>query len=267
MYPLSAFAKTRASLFSRGFVKIKNAVDGRPTDIDTDGEQKGTTSGNVAYAFTDAMPRVLNIGEDAYKKMLVIKVTEDSLKGEFAALTAEEKSASNILFFATDSGKRYGIFNTVAEGGDPSYGLREVDQMGAQFRDADFGIDTELHIVPSATENYPPTKRITYERDDSDRRKIYRAVATVPSDTHLDIEGGENGGFRIPYLVTADTNATTTGRAWSLQEAIVRGTDTDTEENPKQEVMEVASRCTRSYSSSYTVNRANNRPIYSLCAR
>lgn len=262
-----AFAKTRASLFSRGFVEIKNAVDGRSTDIDTDGEQKETTSGNVAYAFTDAMPRVLDIGEDAYKKMLVVKVTEDSLNSEFASLTAEEKSASNILFFATDSGKRYGIFNTAAEGESPSYALREVDQMGALFRDGDFDIDTELHIVPCATENYPPTKRRTYERDDSDRREIYRAVATVPSDTHLDEEGGENGGFRIPYLVTADTNATTTGRAWSLQEAIVNGTDTDAEENPKQEVMEVASRCTRTYSASYTVNRANNRPIYSLYAR
>ena len=158
--------------------------------IDDEGEQQDTTSGNVAYAFTEAMPRILNIGEDAYEKMDIIRVkTLQEAETAFDEMTGEERVASNVLFYVESTGKRYASLSIEDE-----WQLCEVDQVGPLFRDDDFGIDTELKIIPAATSRDIVTKRYQYVEKPNDRRDIYMVGATYPSDGYTGNDGGLNGG-------------------------------------------------------------------------
>ena len=62
--------------------------------------------------------------------------------------------ASNVLFYVENTGRRYASLNIEDE-----WKLCEVDHMGPLFREDDFGIDTELKIIPAATSRDIVTKR------------------------------------------------------------------------------------------------------------
>ena len=248
-----AYVKTRSNYFEGNTVEIHHAISDHTTDIDDEGEQQDTTSGNVAYAFTEAVPRILNIGEDAYEKMDVIKVkTYQEAETAFDEMTGDERVASNVLFYVENTGRRYASLSIEDE-----WQLCEVDHVGPLFRDDDFEIDTELKIIPAATSRDIVTKRYRYVKVPNDRRGIYAVEATYPSDGYTGHDGGLNGGYHIPYLVTADSRNPQTGTLWSLHEAIVNETDTDAEENPKQEVMEIGVVSTANYVSDYLVGEGN----------
>ena len=221
-------------------VEIRMATDERSTDIDTDGEQKETTSGNVGYAFTDIVDRQLAIGEEAYEKMDVRRVADADLVAAFQSVSEEERAKSNILFYATTSGDRFGIFyNADTE----RFSFPEVDHLGPLFRDEDFKVDTQLRIVPASMAEDEKLSIRTF----SDRYKIWED-GNESEDGHYEII--EFGGLyanifyndldkNVPYLITKDTVLANQKYKFNLQEYI-QNEEQNEEENEKQEIMEVA---------------------------
>lgn len=245
-----AYIKKRSRYFEENTKQIYNIISEHTTDIDTEAAQEDTTSGNVAYAFTDSVKMILNIGEDAYEKLNVIKVeTLDNAISLYAEMSREEKQASNVLIYVTGTGKRYASLCV-----DDVFQLIEVDQIGPVFRDNDFKIDKELRIMPAATSRDIVTKRIQHIKVEYDRRDIYKPYASYPSDSYTGDDGGLNGGYHIPYLVTSDSRNKLTGTSWSLHEAIINDTDTDEEVFPKKEIIELGMVSTNAYNSDYIVN-------------
>lgn len=231
-------------------IELKSVIDDRNTDIDSQAEQKDTTSGNVAYEFTDSADQWLCIGEDAYESMRVIKVPDADLVKAFNNLTEEEREQSNVLLYATDSHKRFGIFKKLDE---VNFIFPEVDQVGPLFRDEDFKVDTKLKIVPCFMAEDIPVNRV--ERDWGTAIYKYSQKTVYPVDpTKPGFDGDKYGGFHVPFLVTADTRMASTRSPYNLYKSIMEGVDTFTEENEKQSVMEVACNCGLYYSQTFYPN-------------
>ena len=242
---------SRSTLYtSRQPIEIKNAIDERNTDIDTESEQKDTTSGNVGYDFTESTDQWLCIGEDAYESMKVLKVRDADLVKTFNNLTEEEREQSNVLLYATDSNSRYGIFKKLD---GVNFIFPEVDQIGPLFRDDDFKVDTRLKIVPCFMAEDIPVNRV--KRDWGTAILEYSQSSVYPVDpTKPELDGAEYGGFHVPFLITADTRMASTRSPYNLYKAIMEGVDTTEEENAKQEVMEVACNCGLRYSQTFFPN-------------
>ena len=242
---------SRSTLYtSRKPIEIKNAIDERNTDIDLESEQKDTTSGNVGYDFTDSADQWLCIGEDAYESMKVLKVRDADLVNAFNNLTEEEREQSNVLLYATDSDKRFGIFKKLDE---VNFIFPEVDQIGPLFRDDDFKVDTRLKIVPCFMSEDIPVNRV--KRDWGTAILEYSQSSIYPVDpTKPDLDGDKYGGFHVPFLVTADTRMASTRSPYNLYLSIMEGVDTTSDENAKQEVMEVACNCGLRYSKTFFPN-------------
>ena len=232
---------SRTTLYTSGSaVEIHSATDERSTDIDTEGEQKETTSGNVGYAFTDIVDRQLAIGEDAYEKMDVRRVADADLVAAFQSVGEEERAKSNILFYATHSGDRFGIFYNADT---KRFSFPEVDHLGPLFRDEDFKVDTQLRIVPASMAE---DKKLSI-RTFSDRYKIWED-GNESEDGHYEIIefGGPYANIfyndldkNVPYLITKDTVLANQKYKFNLQEYI-QNEEQNEEENQKQEIMEVA---------------------------
>lgn len=234
-------------------VVLRDVTDEYGTDLDEEGEAEDTTAGNVGYAFTSSCPLVMNLGEEVYGKMEVRRVTGATILDDFQSLTDEQRAASNILYFADGGASRHGIFETTgaADGEQRRYALKEVDLMGPLFRDDDgFDVDNLLDIVPCMMEETIPVNRVQMIWHDGSNG--YSSGSVYPVDPgKQELEGGQYGGFHVPYLVTADTRAASDVRPYSLQAAVERDEDTSQEENPKQDVMEVALNLRTLYHSSY----------------
>ena len=228
----------RSTVYSNGqYIELHNPADERSTDIDTDGEQKDTTSGNVGYDFTDIVDKQLSIGEDTYGKLDIRHVDDADIVTAFQALSDEAKAKSNILFITNQSKLRYGIFHSSETG---RYTLEEVDHMGPLLRDDDYKVDTALKIVPVAMAEDIVTERWRLERAKEEMGKVFYNNSIYPVDPTDPKDGGEHLGFHVPYMLTADTRAAATSDKFNLQTFIETDEDTSTEENEKQEVMEVA---------------------------
>lgn len=238
--------------------EITLPIDERNTDIDEDGEQKDTTSGNVGYDFTDSADPWLSIGEEAYDKMSLRRVADDNITTEYEALTDKQRSESNILFYTETAGSRFAIFKeseTTADDGNVTteYALTEVDQMGPLFRDEDFKVDTKLRIIPCFMSEDIPVNRV--KRDWGTAILEYSQGSVYPVDpTQAELDGMEYGGFHVPFLVTADTRAASELAPFSLYASIMEDVDTSSEENEKQSVLEVACNCGVTYHQQFYPN-------------
>lgn len=259
---------TRAQYYGADYLSIENPTDERTTNIEASEAQQDTTSGNIAYEESDARDPWLNIPEEAYEKMDVRHVATKS-DIHLEKLTTEEKRASNILFIADDTKKRYGIFTHEEE-----FYLTEVDQMGPLFRDDDYEIDQRLRIVPCPmAANIPTTLRI-YEFagwDYENNQILFSCTEERPTDPHAE-EGEGAGGFYVPFLVTADTRNESTIAPYNLQKAVEhheesttegedgeQNEDTTQDKAAKQDIMEVALRTNQAHVKRYYAD-INNHP-------
>ena len=246
---------SRTTLYTSGStVEIHSATDERSTDIDTDGEQKETTSGNVGYAFTDIVDRQLAIGEEAYEKMDVRRVADADLVAAFQSVSEEERAKSNILFYATTSGDRFGIFyNADTE----RFSFPEVDHLGPLFRDEDFKVDTQLRIVPASMAEDKAVLKTKY---------MEYIVQGVPGyytyDKLANVDDRPYDDFHVPYLITADTLQASSKTLFNLQTYIESEEDTTQDEAEKQEVMEVAVNCGSVFTQSFQPNKVNEPDLF-----
>lgn len=246
---------SRTTLYTSGAaVEILSATDERSTDIDTEGEQKETTSGNVGYAFTDIIDKQLAIGEDAYEKMDVRRVADADLAAAFQSVSEEERAKSNILFYTTSSGSRFGIFhNTEAD----SYSLTEVDYAGPLFRDEDFKVDTQLRIVPASMAEDKAVLKTKYTENIVQGRPGYYTF-----DKLANADERPYDDFHVPYLITADTLQASSKTLFNLQTFIESEEDTTQDEAEKQEVMEVAVNCGSIFTQSFQPNKVNEPDLF-----
>ena len=246
---------SRTTLYTSGSaVEIHSPTDERSTDIDTEGEQKETTSGNVGYAFTDIIDRQLAIGEDAYEKMDVRRVADADLFAAFQSVSEEERAKSNILFYATTSGDRFGIFyNADTE----RFSFPEVDHLGPLFRDEDFKVDTQLRIVPASMAEDKAVLKTKY---------MEYIVQGVPGyytyDKLANVDDRPYDDFHVPYLITADTLQASSKTLFNLQTYIESEEDTTQDEAEKQEVMEVAVNCGSVFTQSFQPNKVNEPDLF-----
>ena len=246
---------SRTTLYTSGStVEIHSATDERSTDIDTDGEQKETTSGNVGYAFTDIVDRQLAIGEEAYEKMDVRRVADADLVAAFQSVSEEERAKSNILFYATTSGDRFGIFYNADAG---NFSFPEVDHLGPLFRDEDFKVDTQLRIVPASMAEDKAVLKTKY---------MEYIVQGVPGyytyDKLANVDDRPYDDFHVPYLITADTLQASSKTLFNLQTYIESEEDTTQDEAEKQEVMEVAVNCGSVFTQSFQPNKVNEPDLF-----
>ena len=246
---------SRTTLYTSGSsVEIRSATDERSTDIDTEGEQKETTSGNVGYAFTDIIDRQLAIGEDAYEKMDVRRVADADLAAAFQSVSEEERAKSNILFYATTSGDRFGIFyNADTE----RFSFPEVDHLGPLFRDEDFKVDTQLRIVPASMAEDKAVLKTKYKEYIVQGRPGYYTY-----DKLANADERPYDDFHVPYLITADTLQASSKTLFNLQTYIESEEDTTQDEAEKQEVMEVAVNYGSIFTQSFQPNKVNEPDLF-----
>ena len=235
-------------------VEIRMATDERSTDIDTDGEQKETTSGNVGYAFTDIVDKHLAIGENCYEKMEVRRVADAELVEAFQTLTENEAKESNILFFATDSGKRFAIFYDEETN---KITFPEVDQVGPLYRDEDYKVDTQLRIIPASMAEDKTVLKTKYLEYIVQGKKNYYTY-----DKFANVDDRPYDDFHVPYLITADTVLASSKTLFNLQTYIESEEDTTQDEAEKQEVMEVAINCGKIFTQSFQPNKVNEPDLY-----
>lgn len=233
------------------YTNIYNVIDERTADISTEVENKGTTSGNVSYNFSDAMPKMFNIGTDPYENMKVERVysiTQQNINTLLEHGTDEQKENiynSAYLFFRNTIGDRLGVFNKSDKtGADGEYILRRVDHLGPLFRENNFDSGTALNIVPCFMMEDKPTyrQRIRYLYEDDKGNDIYKCDIHLPkTEDPTKEEGGRFNGFFVPFLVTEDSLTSYSTPKFSLQQYIETGTgEVETSDGSHKDIMEVA---------------------------
>lgn len=245
-------AVSRESIYQgAGQTNIFDVIDERTTEISTEADNKGTTTGNVSYNFSDVVPKMLNIGTDPYENMKVERVTaitQTNINDRLENGTDEEKDniyKSASLFYRKKIGDRYAVFNKSDKtGAEGDYKLQRVDHLGPLFREENFDSGTGLNIVPCFMMEDKPTYRQRLERfyiDDHDN-DIYRVGTFLPeTEDPTTEEGGRYNGFFVPFLVTEDTMTAYSTPKFSLQQYIETGTgEVETSDSEHKDIMEVA---------------------------
>lgn len=244
-------AVSRSSIYSTSNIKeLQAVIDERSVEITEEGDNQGTSSGNVSYNHSESVPSTLNIGTDAYENLEVLKVTSaqhtfNSMLGEGGTADEKKKIAnSSILFYEKGSKRRYGCFNASEDSANPSYELREVDQLGPLFRDETYDEGTALNIVPAFLGEEIPTHRHRFDLVpvDTSGTKEYHGTFNAPStEEPTQEEGGDKYGFFVPYLITTDSRTRYTRSKFSLQKYLQDGEGiTESSDNAPRDIMEVA---------------------------
>lgn len=245
-------AVSRESIYQgAGQTNIFDVIDERTTEISTEADNKGTTTGNVSYNFSDVVPKMLNIGTDPYENMKVervVNITQVNIDDRLENGTEEQKDniyKSASLFYRKTIGDRYAVFNKSDKtGAEGDYKLQRVDHLGPLFREENFDSGTGLNIVPCFMMEDKPTYRQRLERfyiDDHDN-DIYRVGTFLPdTEDPTTEEGGRYNGFFVPFLVTEDTLTAYSTPKFSLQQYIETGTgEVETSDSEHKDIMEVA---------------------------
>lgn len=245
-------AVSRESIYQgAGQTNIFDVIDERTTEISTEADNKGTTTGNVSYNFSDVVPKILNIGTDPYENMKVERVfniTQENINDRLENGTEEQKDniyKSASLFYRKTIGDRYAVFNKSDKtGAEGDYKLQRVDHLGPLFREENFDSGTALNIVPCFMMEDKPTYRQRLERFyiDGYGNDIYRVGTFLPeTEDQTTEEGGRYNGFFVPFLVTEDTLTAYSTPKFSLQQYIETGTgEVETSDSEHKDIMEVA---------------------------
>lgn len=244
-------AVSRESIYSGAeYTNIYQVIDERTTDISTEVDNKGTTTGNVSYNFSEVVPKMLNIGTDPYENMKVERVdaiTQQNINTWLDSGTDEQKTNihnSAYLFYRKTIGDRYGVFKKIDKKGNEQYLLERVDHLGPLFREEDYDSGTALNIVPCYMREDKPTYRQRFARfhTDDEGNDRYRCDTFLPNtEEPTTEEGGRFNGFFVPYLVTDDSSTAYTTPKFSLQQYIDTGTgEVETSDGSHKDRMEVA---------------------------
>lgn len=226
-------------------VPLRSTADPHVTDISADKASQDTSSGNIGYDFSDVVPPILNIGEDAYESLSLKYQHRPPETEDLRQVGEDDKQGSRLLYICYDDKReRYGIFRT-AQG---DYTFVRVDHMGPVLRDADTKTDLRLKMVPAMmTEKEPCLRRymnfLRLLEGDTPHNEGFAPQAAYPAATLPDpqraAEGGQLGSFYPPTLITADTRIPE-NRVASLQAWIQSGAAVSEVENEKQDLMELA---------------------------
>ena len=244
-------AVSRDSIYNGAeYTNIYNVIDERTTDISTDGDNKGTTTGNVSYNFSEVVPKLFNIGSDPYDNMKVervVNITQENINDRLENGTDEQKENiqnSASLFYRKTIGDRYGVFKKTNKAGEEQYLLERVDHLGPLFREDNYDSGTALNIVPCYMAEDKPTYRQRFARfhTDDEGNDRYRCDIFLPNTEEPTAqEGGRFNGFFVPYLVTDDSSTAYTTPKFSLQQYIDTGTgEVETSDGSHKDRMEVA---------------------------
>ena len=244
-------AVSRDSIYNGAeYTNIYNVIDERTTDISTEGDNKGTTTGNVSYNFSDVVPKLFNIGSDPYDNMKVervVSITQENINDRLVNGTDEQKENihnSASLFYRKTIGDRYGVFKKTNKAGEEGYFLERVDHLGPLFREENYDSGTALNIVPCYMAEDKPTYRQRFARfhTDDEGNDRYRCDTFLPNTEDPTVqEGGRYNGFFVPYLVTDDSSTAYTTPKFSLQQYIDTGTgEVETSDGSHKDRMEVA---------------------------
>ena len=246
-------------------VPLHDTADPHTTDISSEKNSSEASSGNVGYDFSDVVPTILNIGEDAYDGMVLSYTDNPPGTEELGKLSDEDKEGSKLLYISqTDKSQRFGIFKDENDE-DGQYSFVQVDHMGPVLRDEDTKIDLKLKMVPAMmSECHWITRRYMNFLILSDGHDLFSQLTDkfYPVSTHLDPqraeEGGELGGFYPPSLITADTRIPEKREAMNLQTWVKKNEDTSEVEHEKQDIMELA----LNYGDVLDVRRSSYLPVY-----
>lgn len=244
-------AVSRDSIYQGAdYTNIYDVIDERTTDISTEGDNKGTTTGNVSYNFSEVVPKLFNIGSDPYDNMKVERVdniTQENINDRLENGTDEQKENiqnSASLFYRKTIGDRYGVFKKTNKAGEEQYLLERVDHLGPLFREENYDSGTALNIVPCYMAEDNPTYRQRFARfhTDDEGNDRYRCDTFLPNTEEPTVqEGGRYNGFFVPYLVTDDSSTAYTTPKFSLQQYIDTGTgEVETSDGSHKDRMEVA---------------------------
>ncbi|MBR7029434.1 MAG: hypothetical protein IKI05_08570 [Bacteroidaceae bacterium] len=226
---------------------LRFVTDEQSTDLDEEGDSKDPTSGNVGYDFPDALSVKNNLG-DRYEQVEVRRFNSYAeIEADLAALDLTAKQESNILYIDMTTGERYYIAYTPQPTQQDImagiYELKTIDLMGPLWRTQSGKIDNELKFVPCRMSDYHPTYRTKMVWGDN----IQKYAPETPHPVNLDninLDGGQYGGFHIPYLVTSDTRESIKEQKLNLQQNIYStGEDEESEDEEatgKREVIELA---------------------------
>ncbi len=244
-------AVSRDSIYNGAeYTNIYNVIDERTTDISTEGDNKGTTTGNVSYNFSEVVPKLFNIGSAPYDNMKVervVNITQENINDRLENGTDEQKENiqnSASLFYRNTIGDRYGVFKKTNKAGEEQYLLERVDHLGPLFREDNYDSGTALNIVPCYMAEDKPTYRQRFARfhTDDEGNDRYRCDTFLPNTEEPTVqEGGRYNAFFVPYLVTDDSSTAYTTPKFSLQQYIDTGTgEVETSDSSHKEIMEVA---------------------------
>lgn len=239
---------SRNAAYADGAPTVLSAViDEHGTDLDEEGGSSDTTAGNVAYAFPDEMV-AKNVLGSRYEEVEIRRFNSLSeIEADLAALDQNTKLQSNILYVDMTTGERYYIAYVPPTDAYDFFGtfeLRTIDLMGPLWRTRKDGIDNELKFVPCRMDDYVPTFRTKMEWGD----RIEKYAPETPHPVHpenVDLDGGQYGGFHIPYLVTSDTRESVRETKLNLSNVVMtdpgeEDTDTESEATGKRDVIELA---------------------------
>ena len=227
---------------------LREVTDEQSTDLDEDEDTKDPTSGNVGYAFPDDMVAKNVLGDDRYKEVEVrFFDTYTEIENDLNSLDHSTKTASNILYIDMSTGERYYIhwnftYDTTTQEWNTSFELKTIDLMGAMFRIKNTKIDTELKFVPCRMADNIPTYRTKMDWGTN----ILKYAPSTPYPIHpenIDLDGGQYGGFHIPYLITSDSRESISESKLNLSAEVLKEPDEDSEETEstsKRDVIELA---------------------------
>lgn len=199
---------------------LKCATDELNTDIDNDGDNKGSSAGNVDYEWPNS-DCILHLPEEVWENAIVECFSNlASIKNHFNALDASERKKSLYLYKDQQTNHVYAILHK--KGNRDTYELQRVDHYGGLIRRTDKrDIDTKLKIVPARM------KVMQEERPYS---------ADYPANTL--VEGSLETG--LPILSVADTTLSTLNY-YSVDNAINPTEDSsDKNTDQRKDILEVA---------------------------
>lgn len=189
---------------------LAHVTDELSTDIDKDGENKGSSAGNVDYDWPNS-DDILRLPDEVWENSIVEPhASLAAIRNAFDALKPAERKKSLYLYKDRQTGFVYAILHR-GEKDKIEYVLHRVDHYGPLIRNKDKrDIDTTLKIVPARMEVQDPAGVGT----------VFPAATsadegmTLPSTLYKGTI--ENG---IPILSVADT-ALSTMNYYSVDNAI-----------------------------------------------
>ncbi len=224
---------------------LRNVTDEQSTDLDEDADTKDPTAGNVGYAFPDAMTAKNRLGERYERVEVRFFDSYAEIEDDFNALRSDEKMQSNILYIDMATGERYYIATETTASSLFEYSLKTCDLMEPLWRTRTLKTDNELKFVPCRISDYTPTYRIKMEWGDAVNKYVPQSQPYPLNPDNVELDGGQYGGFHIPYLVTSDTRESIKEQKLNLQQNIYStGEDEEseyyTEATEKRDVIELA---------------------------